>query len=168
MTRMKGLIGLILAGLLSMPGIFGFDGQALAQSGSGEMTEQQRQEMEQKYQERWRDLERENQKTTGERLQEADQRRRTRKNASGRRNGNCRSSGRGNNIIWPNFAGNGIARKVLFEPDKAPSEARGWSAGLPRSAGLGNAVRRVCLWPAKGRCGVPTDYGPGAPPDASG
>lgn len=78
MTRRKSLTGLMLAGLLLLPGNLGFGGWALAQSGSGELTEPQRRQMEQKYQERWETLEQiqKRQEDSGAKLQNADQRRR--------------------------------------------------------------------------------------------
>ena len=76
MKNWKGLVGLILAGLLVIAGQVWSEGRAYAQSGS-QMTEPQRQELEKKYQEQWNDLERldKRQEDTGARLQEAVKRR---------------------------------------------------------------------------------------------
>jgi hypothetical protein len=72
MTRKRGLVVVMLAVLWLIPG-----SPALAQSGSGGLTEQQRREMEQKYQEQWETLEKiqQRQEDTGRRLQEAEKRR---------------------------------------------------------------------------------------------
>jgi hypothetical protein len=61
-------------GRLPNPWIFLHGGDALAQGGSPELTEQKRREMEQKYQEQWETRERiqKRQENTGQRLQEAE------------------------------------------------------------------------------------------------
>jgi hypothetical protein len=77
MNRRKGLAGLILAGLLLISGNLGFGAQALAQSGSGKLTEQQRRQLEQKYQEEWKTREQmQKQQETGARLQSGEKHRR--------------------------------------------------------------------------------------------
>jgi hypothetical protein len=78
MDRRKGLTGLILAGLLLIPGSLGFGASALAQNGSGKLTEEQRRQMEQKYQEEWKTQEQiqKFQEDTGARLQSAEKHRR--------------------------------------------------------------------------------------------
>ena len=77
MIRKKGLVVVMLAVLWLIFGSPGPGSRALAQSGSEGLTEQQRREMEQKYQEQWDTLERiqKRQEDTARRLQEAEQRR---------------------------------------------------------------------------------------------
>ncbi len=76
MKKMKGLVVLIFAGSLVIPGPAFHGSRAYAQGGS-QMTESQRQELERKYQEQWDYLEKldKHQENTGERLQEAVKRR---------------------------------------------------------------------------------------------
>jgi chromosome segregation ATPase len=76
MKKMNGLVVLILAGLLVIPGPVLSGSQAYAQGGS-QMSEEQRRELEKKYQEEWDYLEKLNkhQENTGERLEEAVKRR---------------------------------------------------------------------------------------------
>jgi len=76
MKMKNATVTLILTGFLLISWDAGLGNQAFAQGGSGGLTEEQRREMEQKYQERWQDSERESKETTGERLQKAEQHRR--------------------------------------------------------------------------------------------
>jgi len=73
---MKTLAVLIISGLLVIPGPTWPGGRALAQGGS-QLTEEQRRQMEKKYQEDWEFQERlgKRMENTGERLQEAEKRR---------------------------------------------------------------------------------------------
>jgi membrane protein involved in colicin uptake len=73
---MKTLAGLVIAVLLIIPGLFRPGSLAWAQGGS-QLTEQQRREMEKKYQEEWEFQERlgKRMEDTGERLREAEKRR---------------------------------------------------------------------------------------------
>ena len=75
MKRMNGALALILAGLLVGPGLFA-GSRVYAQSGSS-LSEQERQEIEKKYQEQWEFQERldKEQEDTGGRLEKAVQRR---------------------------------------------------------------------------------------------
>jgi len=76
MNKKKGLVVLMLAGLWLVQGPGWPGSQARAQSGSS-MTEQQRRELEKKYQEQWDYLERldKQQEDTGARLDKAVKRR---------------------------------------------------------------------------------------------
>ena len=76
MKMKNAAVTLILTGFLLISWDVGLGNRAFAQGGSGGLTEEQQREMEQKYQERWQELERENKETTGERLQKAEQHRR--------------------------------------------------------------------------------------------
>ena len=77
MKKINGLVALILAGLLVIPGTFGPASQACAQEGSKPLTEQQYRELQQKRQEQWETLEQiqKRQEDTGGRLQDAVKRR---------------------------------------------------------------------------------------------
>jgi predicted Holliday junction resolvase-like endonuclease len=72
MKKMYVLVVLILAGLLVIPALLLSGSRAYAQSGSG-MSERERQDLEQKYQEQWDYLERldKHQESTYERMEEA-------------------------------------------------------------------------------------------------
>ncbi len=76
MKKHNSLVALSLAGLLMISGNFWLGAEAWAQATGAQPTEDWRQKQEQKYQERWEELERENQKSTGQRLQDAEKRRR--------------------------------------------------------------------------------------------
>jgi len=77
MKKLMGLVALLLAEILVIPGYLGLEGRALAQEGSRQLTDEQYEKLRQKRQEQWQTLEdiQKRQEDTGARLQEAEKRR---------------------------------------------------------------------------------------------
>ncbi len=73
MKKLMGLGGLLLAGVLLMPGNLWLTGRVYAQEGSKQLTDEEYEQLRQKRQEQWQTLEdiQKRQDNTGERLQEA-------------------------------------------------------------------------------------------------
>ena len=102
MKMKNAAVTLIFTGFLLISSDVGLGNQALAQGGSGGLTEEQRREMEQKYQEQWQELERENKETTESGSKRPNSTDGTRNGGDGRRRSACGNYSRirANNYPW--------------------------------------------------------------------